>query len=73
MAARDWLDDSVLEVVPWHDELLTIAHTALARFGGKPAQLNYGDCMSYALAKLLDAPLLYKGGDFALTDIRSAI
>lgn len=38
-----------------------------------PAQLNFGDCFSYALAKRLDVPLLYKGGDFARTDIKSAL
>jgi ribonuclease VapC len=37
------------------------------------AGLNLGDCFAYALAKALDAPLLYKGGDFALTDVRSAL
>ena len=37
------------------------------------AGLNMGDCFAYALAKQLDAPLLYKGDDFAKTDIRSAL
>lgn len=37
------------------------------------AGLNMGDCFAYALAKALDVPLLYKGDDFALTDIRSAL
>jgi ribonuclease VapC len=37
------------------------------------ARLNLGDCYAYALAKTLDAPLLYKGDVFALTDIRSAL
>lgn len=41
--------------------------------GRHPARLNLGDCFAYALAKALDAPLLYKGDDFALTDIRSAL
>lgn len=41
--------------------------------GRHPARLNLGDCFAYALAKRLDAPLLYKGGDFALTDIRPAL
>ena len=40
--------------------------------GRHPARLNLGDCFAYALAKELDAPLLYKGDDFAKTDIRSA-
>ena len=37
------------------------------------AALNMGDCFAYALAKRLDAPLLYKGEDFPLTDVRSAL
>lgn len=37
--------------------------------GRHPARLNYGDCMAYAVARELDAPLLFKGGDFALTDV----
>lgn len=37
------------------------------------AGLNMGDCFAYALAKALDAPLLYKGDDFPRTDIRSAL
>jgi len=49
---------------------------AYGRFGKctrHPAQLNFGDCFSYALAKALDQPLLYKGDDFARTDVRSAL
>lgn len=41
--------------------------------GRHPARLNLGDCFAYALAKALDAPLLYKGDDFSKTDIRSAL
>jgi ribonuclease VapC len=37
------------------------------------AGLNLGDCFAYALARQLDAPLLYKGDDFSVTDIRSAL
>jgi ribonuclease VapC len=37
------------------------------------ARLNLADCFAYALAKSLDAPLLYKGNDFAMTDVRSAL
>jgi len=40
--------------------------------GRHPARLNLGDCFAYAAGKALDAPLLYVGGDFAKTDIRSA-
>ncbi len=41
--------------------------------GRHPARLNLGDCFAYALAKSRDLPLLFKGGDFAMTDIRSAL
>ncbi len=37
--------------------------------GRHAAGLNFGDCFAYALAKMLDEPLLFKGSDFALTDI----
>lgn len=51
------------------------ARRAFSRFGkGRhPANLNFGDCFSYALAQTTGAPLLYKGGDFRLTDIPSAL
>lgn len=51
------------------------AAAAWRRFGkGRhPAGLNLGDCFSYALAKLTAAPLLFKGRDFAQTDIPSAL
>ena len=51
------------------------AVAAWRRFGkGRhPAGLNLGDCFSYALAKLTGAPLLFKGRDFAQTDIPSAL
>jgi ribonuclease VapC len=41
--------------------------------GQHPAGLNYGDCFSYALAKVYDEPLLFKGNDFPRTDIDTAI
>lgn len=52
-----------------------LAREAFRRFGkGRhPAALNLGDCFSYALAKSLDEPLLFKGGDFGLTDITHAV
>ncbi len=41
--------------------------------GRHPAGLNLGDCFAYALAKSRDLPLLFKGDDFAKTDVRSAM
>lgn len=38
--------------------------------GRHPAKLNFGDCCSYAAAKHLDKPLLFKGNDFSKTDIK---
>ncbi len=42
---------------------------ALYGKGRHPARLNLADCMSYASAKVHDLPLLYKGRDFAQTDL----
>jgi ribonuclease VapC len=54
---------------------LDAAYAAFVAFGrgsGHPANLNFGDLFSYALAKVRGLALLYKGGDFAKTDVRSA-
>ena len=69
-----WLTRLDVSIEPGND-LAGIAMAAYLRFGRgfHPAKLNLGDCFAYALAKSLDAPLLYKGDDFALTDIRSAL
>jgi ribonuclease VapC len=64
-----------VELVPFTFEQARIAFEAFKRFGkgrGAKAALNYGDCFVYALAKELDAPLLFKGGDFGQTDLRPA-
>jgi ribonuclease VapC len=60
-------------------EPVTIEHGELARQafldfgkGRHKAGLNFGDCFSYALAKAAGEPLLFKGEDFALTDIEAA-
>jgi ribonuclease VapC len=52
-----------------------LARQAYRDFGkgsGHPAQLNFGDCFAYALAKNKDEPLLFKGLDFARTDVQVA-
>jgi ribonuclease VapC len=48
------------------------AHRDFGRGSGHPARLNLGDCFSYALAKQIDEPLLWKGDDFGHTDVRRA-
>ncbi len=64
-----------IEIVPFDAQARTDATSAYLRFGKgqHPAQLNLADCAAYALAQRLDEPLLYKGNDFAKTDIRSAL
>jgi ribonuclease VapC len=64
-----------IEVVPLTVTQVEIAREAWRQFGrgNHPAGLNFGDCCAYALSKSSGEPLLYKGADFAATDIRSAI
>jgi ribonuclease VapC len=53
-------------------EQANIARAAYRDFGrgsGHPAQLNFGDCFAYALAKSMREPLLFKGDDFVHTDV----
>ncbi len=62
------------EIVPPGPVEIEAAHDAFITYGkgnGHPAQLNFGDLFSYALAKSRDIPLLFKGDDFAQTDIAS--
>jgi len=63
------------QIIPVDETQANAAIDAFRRFGkGRhPARLNFGDCFSYALAKVQDAPLLFKGDDFPHTDIRSAL
>lgn len=61
-----------IEISSVDSDQANIARRAFRDFGrGRhPAELNFGDCFSYALAKSLDLPLLFKGSDFSKTDIR---
>jgi|SoiMethySBSTD1v2_1073268.scaffolds.fasta_scaffold00081_42 ribonuclease VapC len=64
-----------LRVVAFERRMFECARAAFDRFGRghHRAKLNFGDCMSYAVAKLHDVPLLFKGDDFRLTDIAPAL
>jgi ribonuclease VapC len=68
------LQEFRIESVPFSEEHWRAAHDAYLRYGkGRhPARLNFGDCLSYATAKLADQPLLFVGRDFARTDIAVA-
>ena len=59
-------DEAVLETA--RDAYRTFGHGGHGGHG-----LNYGDCFSYALARARDLPLLFKGDDFAATDVKRAI
>ena len=62
------------EIVPFTEEHYEAALSAFLRYGkGRhPAGLNFGDCMSYAFARVSGLPLLYTGGDFSKTDVPTA-
>jgi ribonuclease VapC len=62
---------NVASVTP---EQATLAREAYRRYGkgNHPARLNLGDCFAYALAKARGEPLLFKGDEFAKTDIETA-
>jgi ribonuclease VapC len=74
--AEDMLRLPMFEIVPPGPADLDAAFSAFVAFGkgsGHPAALNFGDLFSYALAKVRNLPLLFKGGDFSETDIRPAV
>ena len=67
------LTDGDIEVVSVTPRQAMIAIDAFRRYGKgqrHPVGLNIGDCFSYALASATERPLLFKGNDFHLTDIR---
>lgn len=73
-ALRRFLQEADAEVIPFLDEHASEAIRAFHRFGkGRhAAALNFGDCMTYAVAKLARRPLLFVGNDFAKTDLDRA-
>ena len=68
------LEKAQVELVPVTRDQAQAARRAWRRFGkgNHPAGLNFGDCFAYALAEITREPLLFKGRDFALTDIEAA-
>jgi ribonuclease VapC len=71
---KEFLDAEDIRIVDFGEEHYRLALSALLRYGkGRhPAQLNFGDCLSYAVAAVADMPLLYTGDDFSKTDIEAA-
>ena len=69
------IDETGFDIIPVTAASARRAAEAYARWGRgiHPAALNYGDCFSYVVAKDYACPLLYIGGDFSKTDLRSAL
>lgn len=71
-----FLADFDIAIAPVDERLARAAMRARVDFGkgfGTRGGLNFGDCLAYALARQHDAPLLYVGDDFAMTDVQSAL
>jgi ribonuclease VapC len=73
---ESFVSPSEVRVVDFTYEMYRAATEAFERFGkgrAHPARLNLGDCMAYAVARTYKVPLLFKGDDFARTDITPAL
>lgn len=75
---RFWqfLADNEIEIIPFDEVQLHAAVLAFDRYGKgihSKARLNIADCAAYALAKTMNAPLLFKGNDFTETDILKCV
>jgi len=74
-ALDDLIDRAQIAIEPVTADQARIARQAYRDYGrgsGHPANLNFGDCFSYALARVLHEPILFKGADFAHTDLEPA-
>lgn len=77
IAVRESIDRFInglsVEIISFGQDHISGAQDAFELYGkGKhPAKLNFGDCIVYATAKFVDAPLLFLGNDFILTDIEA--
>ena len=74
--AVQFLQRSFIHLEPLDEPQLWVAADAYRRYGkgqGHPAQLNLGDTFAYALASVRRLPLLFKGNDFAQTDVLRAM
>lgn len=72
----DLLREAEVTIEPVTKIQARIARGAYRDFGkgsGHPAKLNFGDCFTYALAKVMGEPILFKGADFPHTDIEAAL
>jgi ribonuclease VapC len=75
-SAIQFLERPFIQLIPFDEEQFRMAADAYLRYGkgrGHPARLNFGDTFAYALASTRGLPLLFKGDDFARTDIAAAV
>jgi ribonuclease VapC len=73
---QEFLTANAVTIAAFGEAHWDLARDAFDRFGrgrGHRARLNFGDCLSYAVAKALDLPLLFKGDDFRHTDSRAVL
>lgn len=73
---QKFVDDSSFEIGEISRPIALLAANAARVYGkgsGHRAHLNFGDCLSYAVAKYHDLPLLFVGDDFSKTDIAAAL
>jgi ribonuclease VapC len=71
-----WLIDNEFEIVPFDEVQVRAAAVAFDRYGkgiDPKARLNLADCAAYALARTANCSLLFKGDDFAATDVRACL
>lgn len=68
---NDFLREAAIEIIPFTPDHYDIAVDAFQRYGrGRhPAALNFGDCLTYAIARVSGFPLLFTGEDFSRTDL----
>jgi ribonuclease VapC len=66
-----FLREAEVEIIPFTSDHYELALDAFQRYGkGRhPAGLNFGDCLTYAVAKMSGFPLLFTGSDFSQTDL----
>jgi ribonuclease VapC len=70
------LEKLSVDIIPFTPKMAKIAAQAFLKFGkgrGNQAQLNFGDCISYAASKVEAMPPLFKGEDFGFTDVEKAV
>lgn len=75
-ALAQLVDRLGFSIVAFHRRQAELSAAAYERYGkgvGNPATLNLCDCAAYAFAQQLNMPLLFKGGDFASTDVTGAV